>query len=395
MKPKAPSLTRREFLNVAAGASFVACFRSALAAQPAVPGGRLLGTVELGAASGAPLPPFGTLLGTGLDARLFTDLSGLAPERLITPNDQFFVRTAFPSTIGAARTAAPDAWTVRLGGLVRAERSLAFGELKRSARPLGPCLLECAGNTNPSNFGLLSAAEWDGVPLDEVLARMQPSQPGTRVLVSGVDDMTQPSRTSVPGASWIFAREELTRAGAFLATSMNGAALPHDHGFPVRLVVPGWYGCTCIKWVDRIELVPDEAAATSQMMEFAQRTHQQGEPALARDFIPATIDTAAMPIRVEKWLADARLVYRIIGIIWGGTKPTNALQIRFRPEEPFVPVSDCPLPHTTRTWSLWSHLWRPATPRRYQIVLRVDDPTLRTRRLDLFFYVREVQIDEV
>ena len=46
---------------------------------------------------------------------------------------------------------------------------------------------------------------------------------------------------------------------------MNGAPLTRDHGFPVRLIVPGWYGCSCIKWVDRIELVADEAPATTQM----------------------------------------------------------------------------------------------------------------------------------
>jgi hypothetical protein len=47
------------------------------------------------------------------------------------------------------------------------------------------------------------------------------------------------------------------------------------------------------------------------------------------------------------------------------------------------------------TWTLWTHTWRPTERGRYQIVLRVDDPTIRTRRLDVFFYVREIQIDEV
>ena len=181
---------------------------------------------------------------------------------------------------------------------------------------------------------------------------------------------------------------------------MNGAALPRDHGFPVRLIVPGWYGCSCIKWVDRIELVPDEAPATLQMQEFAARTHQniaelrRHDPPLARDFIPAVIDTAAMPVRVEKWIVGGRLEYRITGIIWGGTKPTDALQIRFRNTQPWIPVDKCPLPASTLTWSAWTHTWRPDAPGRYQIVCRIADPSIRTRRLDLFFYVREIQIDE-
>jgi DMSO/TMAO reductase YedYZ molybdopterin-dependent catalytic subunit len=197
----------------------------------------------------------------------------------------------------------------------------------------------------------------------------------------------------VPGASWIFSRDELQRA--MLAIRMNGAPLTRDHGFPARLIVPGWYGCACIKWVDRIDLVSDDAAATSQMREFAARTHQNAEARIARDFVPAIIDTAAMPVRAEKWLIDGRLAYRLTGIIWGGAKPTNALSIRFKTNEPWVRVDDCPLPASTLTWSFWSHTWRPAAPGRYQIVLKIDDPTIRTRRLDLFFYVREVVIDEI
>ena len=58
-------------------------------------------------------------------------------------------------------------------------------------------------------------------------------------------------------------------------------------------------------------------------------------------------------------------------------------------------MDNCPLPTSTLTWTLWLHTWCPAEPGRYQIVLRVDDPTIRTRRLDIFFYVREIEIDEV
>src|SRR5262249_50082598 len=154
--------------------------------------------------------------------------------------------------------------------------------------------------------------------------------------------------------------------------------LPRHHGAPARLVVPGWYGCTCIKWVNRIDLVDDVAPATPHMQEFATRTHQPGGARLAREFEPAVIDVAALPIRVEQGILDSRVVYRVVGILWGGSKPTNALQIRFRSGQPWQDVTDCPLPTTTATWSLWSHLWRPWEPGRYDIVVRVNDPTIRT-----------------
>jgi DMSO/TMAO reductase YedYZ molybdopterin-dependent catalytic subunit len=376
------TVTRRDFLSAAL------LTPAALAFQP---GARLIGTVPLGNPGRLPTPPFGRLLGSGLDARLFTDLSQLSandPASLVTPNDRFFVRTAMPSTL--TRTAP---WTVRVAGLVHAPVDLALPALEPLAGPGGRYLIECSGNVDQTNYGLMSAADWEGVPLGAVLDRVRPAASSYRVLVSGVDEEAARPMTSVPGASWIFSRDDLQRA--LLAVRMNGAPLPLDHGFPVRLVVPGWYGCACIKWVDRIDLVADDAPATTQMREFAARTHQAPGAALARDFTPAVIDTAAIPVRVEKWRIDGRLEYRITGIVWGGSKATNTLAIRFRSGQPWVPVDDCPMPASTFTWSLWSHLWRPEAPGRYQIVLRVNDPAIRTRRLDIFFYVREIEIDEV
>jgi DMSO/TMAO reductase YedYZ molybdopterin-dependent catalytic subunit len=363
--------------------------------QPPRAAARFAGSVPLGA-PGAVAPPFGRLLGDGLDARLFTDLSTLAaspsakrnPPSPITPTDKFFVRTAAPANLRDAAT-----WTLRTGGLVKTPGDLRLRDLDTHGSVPLRVLLECSGNADPLNYGLLSAADWEGIPLAAVLDRAQPSAPQTRVLVSGVDDDSRQWRTSIAGASWIFSRDDLSRA--ILAVRMNGAPLPRDHGAPARLIVPGWYGCACIKWVNAIDLVADDAPATSQMREFAGRTHQPAGATAAREFIPATIDTAAMPVRVDKWIVSGRPEYRITGIVWGGTTPTNALSIRFRSGGAWTRVDDCPLPESTLTWSLWTHTWRPTEPGRYQIVLRVDDPKVRTRRLDVFFYVREVQIDEV
>lgn len=352
------------------------------------PGGRLAATLQLDLPAAARVP-LQTVLNTGLDARSFTDLSKLTAGSLVTPNESFFVRTAGPAQLPPV-----DRWTISIGGLVREPVTIAVAGLEADVRPAGVHLAECSGNTAPT-FGMISAAGWDGVPLRALLDRARRLPEATHLLVSGIDDGDAPLKTSVPGASWVFAIDELERAGAFLATRMNGQQLSRDHGAPIRLVVPGWYGCVWIKWVDQLSLVNADTPATSQMREFAARTHQAGVPARAGEFAPATIDTAAMPIRVEKWLADGRIVYRIVGIVWGGSKPINDLLIRFKGNDPWVPVSNCPLPASTATWSLWSHIWRPPAPGRYQITLRVKDPAVRTRRLDLYFYIREVSIDEV
>jgi len=383
--------SRREFLSASVGVAAAALspLQRLAAAQPPLAGGRFVRTLPLGDPQRLDDPPLNVLLGEGLDARLFTDLSSLRTGDAITPNERFFVRTACPQ-----KASVTEGWTIACEGRVRRPLSLHVDEIAHSAVSSGTHLLECAGNTNPNNYGLMSVAEWGGLPMTALLERVHPLPGPFRVLVAGVDD-AGPSRTSTPGASWIFSRDDLEQTGAFLATAMNGSTPSPHHGAPVRLVVPGWYACASIKWVDRIELVADETEATSQMQEFAARTHQPGGVVLARDFTPAVIDVAAMPIRVEQWDVQGRPLYRVIGITWGGPKPADALQIRFQTGGPWIDVSDFSRPATTATWNIWSHRWQPHEAGRYHIVLRVKDPAIRTRRLDLFFYVRMVDVIDV
>jgi DMSO/TMAO reductase YedYZ molybdopterin-dependent catalytic subunit len=333
---------------------------------------------------------FGTPIGEGLDGRLFYDLSQLTPDALITPSELFYVRTRRSDLLDPAVP-----WQIDVSGLVDAHRSLLLSDIEPLVEPMGVQLLECSGNTRGSKFGLLSACEWSGAPMADVLARVGVRAEATRVLVSGFDEYSQPSAGgSTPGASWIFTFAELEAAGAFLATVMNGAPLPPDHGAPVRLFVPGWFGCTCIKWVNQIVLVDDAAPSTSQMREFAARTHQVGVPALAADYRPAKIQQAAMPVRIEKWNVSGALLYRVVGILWGGDAPTGRLQINFGDGE-WHPVEVCP-PHVQNaTWTLWSFAWQPTQTGTFTISLRVDDPNVPQIRLDSGWYDRVVTIDEV
>lgn len=349
--------------------------------------------MPLGRFDRRPMPPLHVLLGTGLDARQFTDLTDLGPGRLRTATDHFFIRTAVPPELPPA-----GSWSIALGRPGSADRSLTIDALRSASSPMGVHLMECSGNSDPANFGLLSAAAWDGVRMASVLDRFTPTPgAGTRVRVTGIDDGQPGSQSSVPGASWVFTRDELVRAGAFLATGMNDAPLTPHHGAPVRLVVPNYYGCSGIKWISRIDLVTDDEPATLQMREFSSRTHQDGVPRLAREYEPPAIEVAAMPIRVEQWgepdgRGGERLLYRVVGIRWGGRAARVPLTIRFRHTQPFVPVDDCPDADAVTSWTLWSHTWRPDASGRYQIALQTAERTVAARRLDLFYYTREVEI---
>src|SRR5258708_811146 len=201
------------------------------------------------------------------------------------------------------------------------------------------------------------------------------------------------------------------RSTLFPYTTLFRSPLSLDHGYPLRRLVPGWYGCTAIKWVNEIALVDDRAPATDQMREYAGRTHQEPAgsrdrwlietgrrpegPRLARDFQPATIDPAALPVRVERLVGgEGKVSYRIVGILWGGRTPPRALSIRFSPDLSFAPVEQIGSGDGS-PWTLWSHTFQPAAPGRYRIELAIRDPAVRTRRLDMGFYTREIAIASV
>lgn len=387
----------------------------------AAPGafGELLGLIQLSPDRGQDLPLGQKYGGTGLDARLLNDLSLLGPDTInaVTPSERVFIRTECPPAV-AAHT---GPWRITTGGLVATPGTLALDDLVRAAKPMGASIMECSGNANPKNFGLLSVAEWDGVPLASIVEQLGPKAEATAVLVSGVDHEESPSGRSVPTASWVYPLAWLDRMGAYLAVRMNGEKLMGDHGAPVRIVIPGWYGCTWVKWVNEIRLVGPDEPATAQMREFAARTEQTGVPDLARDYIPAEIDLTGTPVRVEKRRVDGRLEYRIVGIIWGGDRIVERMRLDIvesvspgaGPSAPAgrsagqsgparrslgeggVDVAICPAAATHKIWSLWEYRWRPTAPGLYDLALKSTDSSIRTRRLNRGYYTRQVRIDEV
>lgn len=324
----------------------------------------------------------------GLDGRLYTDLSSLDAASPLTPTSQFFIRTRASPWLPQAST-----WQVRIGS-----ESVPATWFDEHRSELGNVLLECSGNNQGGAFRMLSAATWEGVPVRTVLEKAALPRTSGLLQVSGFDEYPDPSTMdppSTPGADWIFPVDRLLASDAAMATRMNGEPLPRDHGAPVRLLVPNWYGCTNIKWVNDIRYVSDDAPSTSHMRWFASRTHQTGVPEWARDYRDARIGHAAMPIRVEHWRYEGRPFYRIVGIVWGGEEPASGLIIRCGGERaPIHKVGWYVPPADTRTWSFWYHQLVPNKPGLYPIRVQTNPPT-PGGRLARGYYTRAVVIPEV
>lgn len=384
--------SRRTFLGGSLASLLAACADDRSGKPPLVPGegafakGLYLGDVPFLEEVVDQL--LGALDGEGLDGRRRVDLAALTPSSLLLAPEQFYVRTREPKDL-------PAPWPIAVGGLVDAPFEVTPGALVAAAVDQGEHLMECSGNGKGERYGLMSSTRWRGVPLVDLLARANPRREGTRVLVQGKDHAEQSPNGSIPGSSWIFSWEQLAAANAILATHMHDRPLTPEHGAPVRLYVPGWYGCCSTKWVERIEVVPDDAPSTPHMREFAGRTHQEGTPELARDFKPAALEFTALPVRVEEWRVDGAPRYRVWGLAWGGTRPAERLNIKFVADDPWRRITGYTPAANANGWTLWWHDWKPTgwfPGGEYTIYLKSPDKGLAQGRLRRGWYKRSVRI---
>ncbi len=382
---------------------------------------------------------------TGHNTRLYTqlpdlipdgefDLRGYTSDRLVVPQSSYYIRTEAPDQLHLATAGnipnfdaldVPNSpyleelrnnWWVGVKGLVSAPAAFQPGWLKSEVSELGATMMECAGNDKYSNFRLMSAAHWQGIRVDDFWQLMQSDdgfgltqidEAATHVKISGFD-LTEETKwnrflavESKPGASWIFSLQELREQGAFFATGMQGEDLTLDHGFPLRLVVPRYYGCTCIKWVNELEFMTVDATTetTSQMREFADRTHQlTDDPRLYSEHLRPHIDQSMTAIKVEKWEVEGQIAFRIVGLMWGGEELRPDLTVElyrdgFFKNGPDITLSvDHVIGETSDAFTLWwSEFWQPPRRGKYVLQPRINDPHVQARRVRDGYYDRGIR----
>jgi sulfite oxidase len=181
----------------------------------------------------------------------------------ITPIERFYMRNHFD--LPSRQTVDPAAWRLSVEGLVDAPLSLSLTELEAMPQVTVEAVLQCSGNGRglfvpriPGvqwGKGAMGNARWTGVRLADVLARARPRGDAMYVELQGAD---RPAMQTTPAFIRGIPMTKALHEDTLVALRMNDVALPLAHGFPARLVVPGWVADDWMKWLTRIHLRADE-----------------------------------------------------------------------------------------------------------------------------------------
>ena len=226
-------------------------------------------------------------------------------------------------------------WTLSIGGLVRQPLELSIADLRDAPRVTFPVTMECAGNgrarlsprpiSQPWLTEAIGTAEWTGTPLRPLLEKAGPLDGAVEFVFAGADrgiqrEIEHDYERSLPIG-------DAMRDEVLLAYEMNGEPLPPQHGFPLRLLVPGWYGMTNVKWLTRITAVTEPFEGFQQL---AYRYRQQPED----DGMPVTRmepRSLMIPPGIPDFLTRSRIVntgpHVLRGRAWSGWSPIERVEV--------------------------------------------------------------------
>jgi DMSO/TMAO reductase YedYZ molybdopterin-dependent catalytic subunit len=260
----------------------------------------------------------------------------------ITPTTQFFAVTK--NVIDPAVVLSN--WRLEIGGLVARPGSYDLPGLQSLPQEARAVTLECV--SNPVGGNLISTAVWRGVLLASVLRDRGGTVPGgTHLLFTAVDGY----QAGQPLA-------ELLDIGTLLAWEMNGVPLPQRHGYPLRAVIPNYYGEHSPKWLTRIEVVDH------QVLGFYQEQGWKWGPLHTM----SRIDTPARNARVP--LGPVH----VAGIAFAGTRGIRAVEVSADGGQSWQPAALAPAP-SMQSWVQWSWKWTPRSAGAYTLVVRATDGT--------------------
>jgi DMSO/TMAO reductase YedYZ molybdopterin-dependent catalytic subunit len=305
------------------------------------------------------------------------------------PNARFFVRDHTSTPTIDARSWRLSLYGSGLEGAPGAAHAVQFtyDDLRRLPERTAFAFIECAGNGRsffgsqqgtPAggtqwHLGAIGVAHWRGVMLSEVLERAGLKPTAVDVMPQGLD-----GTVVIGGADAGHVRRPLPVEKALddvlLAYEMNGEPLPLDHGFPVRLVVPGWVGIASIKWVGQIEVseTPLFSAWNTVLYRMIGPSYPPDEPPLTRQPVKSAFELAfgaQLP-------AGRRHVIR--GRSWSGNAPISRVEVSVDGGRTWSEAHQYG-PNFPNAWVQWRFTWTPTQPGSYELQARATDESGATQ----------------
>ncbi len=276
-------------------------------------------------------------------------------------------------------------WRLRIDGSVRRPLTLTLDDVQARPAVTRPVTMECAGNgrarlspravSQPWLLEAVGTAAWTGTPLWPLLEEAGIADEAVEVVFVGLD------RGVEGGVDQRYARSlsvaEARREEVLLAWAVNGQPLPPQHGFPLRLLVPGWYGMTSVKWLERITVVTRPFDGYQQVRAYRYRLlpEEPGEPVTR--IAPRSL---LVPPGIPDFLSRQRLLElgpcRLEGRAWSGWGPIVDVQVSVDGGRTWeaAELADPPAAHA---WQAWSSTWHPQAPGTYELCCRATDATGR------------------
>jgi DMSO/TMAO reductase YedYZ molybdopterin-dependent catalytic subunit len=272
------------------------------------------------------------------------------------------------------------AWKLEVGGAVARPLSLSLDDLKSRPAVTRAVTLECAGNgralyaprvfSQPWLQEAVGTAEWTGTPLAAILDEAGAGENAVEVVFTGLDRGIQGDIEHLYERSLPF--EEATREEVILAYAINGQPLPPQHGFPLRVIVPGWYGMTHVKWLQAITVATEPFTGWQQDVAYHVRESEdeQGNPVTR--ILPRAL---MIPPGFPEFLSRTRFVdagpVQLEGRAWSGWGAVERVEVSMDGGATWV---DAALDGPTGefAWSAWRFDWE-AQPGEYELSCRATD----------------------
>lgn len=289
----------------------------------------------------------------------------------LTPKDQFFTTQHYGHPV-----IEPGSFALKISGLVDRPKSFSLDELRRMRSTELVFGFECSGNRRPLQ-GLASNGRWTGVPLKAVLD-LAGVKPQAREFVffgadHGEEDVDFRGQISKVDQQFgrSLSREKALSHEPLLAYALNGEPLSRHQGFPLRLLVPGWYGVANVKWLSNIHVQEDQ-----YLGKFQARWYRT----LKGEMIAGEMrwkETAITRMQLKSFIARVTREgsrHTVFGVVLNDGTPLKSVEVRVD-EGPWRLATLDPATSGKYSWKLFTYAWNDATPGEHTLVSRVTDIT--------------------